>query len=187
MNQHEFVPSSRAVAGLVATLLVGSALAAGCSDSRGGQRAPLSVLSTTPVSGSASVPNDATIVAKFSRAVDPSTLAPAFTLTCASGTALAGSVRYDAAPRTATFTPADRLPSDEDCVARISTAVASAGKASLPQDVTWTFGTAIDASLLASGREIFRHDTFGDESLWTDTLHMNEVIRTAVDPVTALS
>ncbi len=37
------------------------------------------------------------------------------------------------------------------------------------------------------GRQIFRHDTFGDEQLWTDTLRMHEVIASAVDPTTALS
>jgi mono/diheme cytochrome c family protein len=44
-----------------------------------------------------------------------------------------------------------------------------------------------EAELVAKGKEIFRFDTFGDESQWTDTLRMHEVIRTAVDPVTALS
>ena len=44
-----------------------------------------------------------------------------------------------------------------------------------------------DAELVAKGKEIFRFDTFGDESQWTDTLRMHEVIRAAVDPVTALS
>jgi hypothetical protein len=44
-----------------------------------------------------------------------------------------------------------------------------------------------DAELAANGKTIFRFDTFGDESQWTDTLRMHEVIRTAVDPVTALS
>jgi hypothetical protein len=38
---------------------------------------------------------------------------------------------------------------------------------------------------LKEGREIFRHDTFGDETFWTDVLKMNEVIETAVDPLTA--
>ncbi len=37
------------------------------------------------------------------------------------------------------------------------------------------------------GREIFRHETFGDERFWTDVLRMHEVIESAVDPVTALS
>ena len=40
---------------------------------------------------------------------------------------------------------------------------------------------------LDAGREIFRHDTFGDERFWTGVLRMNEVIEDAVDPVTALS
>jgi hypothetical protein len=45
---------------------------------------------------------------------------------------------------------------------------------------------APDATVDA-GREIFRHDTFGDEKFWTDTLRMHEVIASAVDPKTALS
>jgi len=44
-----------------------------------------------------------------------------------------------------------------------------------------------DEALIAQGKQIFRYDTFGDESQWTDTLRMHEVIRTAVDPTTALS
>ncbi|MGE0581568.1 MAG: hypothetical protein AB7P31_05495 [Steroidobacteraceae bacterium] len=44
-----------------------------------------------------------------------------------------------------------------------------------------------DAALVAQGKEIFRNDTFGDETLWTDVLRMQEVISAAVDPVTALS
>src|SRR5438105_10497607 len=39
----------------------------------------------------------------------------------------------------------------------------------------------------ASGRSIFRHWTFGDEPFWTDTLHLNEVVETAVSPATALA
>ena len=47
--------------------------------------------------------------------------------------------------------------------------------------------SAQNAALVAQGKQIFRFDTFGDETQWTDTLRMHEVIRTAVDPVTALS
>ena len=39
---------------------------------------------------------------------------------------------------------------------------------------------------LADGQSIFRHDTFGDETFWTDTLRMHEVIASAVSPATAL-
>src|SRR5262245_38807603 len=44
----------------------------------------------------------------------------------------------------------------------------------------------IDPALAAMGKDIFRSDTFGDETFWTDTLMMNQVIQTAVDPMTAL-
>jgi mono/diheme cytochrome c family protein len=40
---------------------------------------------------------------------------------------------------------------------------------------------------VAKGKDIFRFETFGDETFWTDTLHMNEVIEQAVDPTTALA
>jgi mono/diheme cytochrome c family protein len=44
-----------------------------------------------------------------------------------------------------------------------------------------------NAARVAQGKDIFRSDTFGDEAFWTDTLHMNDVIASAVDPTTALS
>ncbi len=40
---------------------------------------------------------------------------------------------------------------------------------------------------IAAGKDIFRFNTFGDEKFWTDTLHMNTVVQSAVDPTTALS
>lgn len=46
---------------------------------------------------------------------------------------------------------------------------------------------AEQAALVAEGRQTFRFDTFGNETFWTDSLRMHEVIRTAVDPMTALS
>ncbi|HSU95821.1 MAG TPA: hypothetical protein VLI40_01240, partial [Gemmatimonadaceae bacterium] len=42
-------------------------------------------------------------------------------------------------------------------------------------------------TVIASGKQIFRFETFGDEKFWTDTLHMERVIQAAVDPTTALS
>ena len=46
---------------------------------------------------------------------------------------------------------------------------------------------APDPESIATGKEIFRFDTFGDEKFWTDTLRMHEVIQKAVTPVVALS
>jgi mono/diheme cytochrome c family protein len=45
----------------------------------------------------------------------------------------------------------------------------------------------LDSSLVATGRDIFRFDTFGDEKYWTDTLRMHEVIQGGVSPATALA
>ena len=45
----------------------------------------------------------------------------------------------------------------------------------------------VNPDMAAQGKDIFRFDTFGDETQWTDTLRMHEVISMAVDPMTALS
>jgi len=46
---------------------------------------------------------------------------------------------------------------------------------------------AEDTALIEQGRQVFRHETFGDEAFWSDTLQMHEVIDGAVGPATALS
>ena len=48
-------------------------------------------------------------------------------------------------------------------------------------------GSGLSPADVAKGKDIFRFETFGDETFWTDTLHMNEVIEQAVDPTTALA
>ena len=45
----------------------------------------------------------------------------------------------------------------------------------------------VEAAMIEQGKQIFRFDTFGDETQWTDVLRLHEVIRSAVDPTTALS
>ncbi len=47
-------------------------------------------------------------------------------------------------------------------------------------------GGSVDTRLIADGQKAFRFDTFGNESFWTDTLHLNGVIEKSVDPTTAL-
>lgn len=44
-----------------------------------------------------------------------------------------------------------------------------------------------DPAQIVLGKDIFRFDTFGNETFWTDTLRLHEVIQSAVDPTTALS
>jgi mono/diheme cytochrome c family protein len=45
----------------------------------------------------------------------------------------------------------------------------------------------VDPALAAQGKDIFRADTFGDETFWTDMLMMNQAIQANVDPTTALA
>jgi mono/diheme cytochrome c family protein len=45
----------------------------------------------------------------------------------------------------------------------------------------------LDAALVQEGQQVFRYETFGDETFWTDQLHMNQVIQTGVSPKTALA
>lgn len=47
--------------------------------------------------------------------------------------------------------------------------------------------TPMNPATLANGQQIFRFDTYGDESYWTDTLRMHEVIASSVSPATALA
>jgi mono/diheme cytochrome c family protein len=47
--------------------------------------------------------------------------------------------------------------------------------------------TGPTADQIAEGRDIFRFDTFNDETFWTDSLRIHEVIQAAVSPQTALS
>ncbi|HEY9486762.1 MAG TPA: hypothetical protein VIQ51_00440, partial [Chryseosolibacter sp.] len=45
----------------------------------------------------------------------------------------------------------------------------------------------LDPQLVQQGQQIFRYETFGDETFWTDVLQMNQVIEAAVSPNTALA
>jgi mono/diheme cytochrome c family protein len=46
---------------------------------------------------------------------------------------------------------------------------------------------AEDTPRASRGKDIFRFDTFGNETFWTDTLRLHETIAKAIDPTTALS
>ncbi len=64
-------------------------------------------------------------------------------------------------------------------------AVAAAACGNGTNSVTSSFNGPDVPSLVGQGQQIFRFDTFADDSFWTDTLHMNQVVE-QVDPVTAL-
>lgn len=69
------------------------------------------------------------------------------------------------------------------CVIATCFTLASCGD----HDATEPVVQPIDPVLAATGKDIFRFDTFGDEQYWTDTLRMQEVIAAGVSPATALS
>ncbi len=164
-------------------------LAAGCGGSSSSSEDPvLSVVATVPQAGAASVTNDSPVHATFNRAIDAAALkSDSLVIECPVDSPRAGTVSYDAEAFTLTFTPAERLPSEETCTATISAALADLKGRTLGEAFTWQFGTALDVAFIEQGRQIFRFDTFGNEAQWTDSLRMHEVISAAVDPVTALS
>src|SRR5215207_10076197 len=45
----------------------------------------------------------------------------------------------------------------------------------------------VSSDLERQGREIFRHDTFGNEQFWTDTARLHEFVDRHLQPLEALS
>src|SRR5687767_2729456 len=45
----------------------------------------------------------------------------------------------------------------------------------------------MNPATIAEGQRIFRDDTFGNETFWTDTLRLHELIRTSISPMQALT
>jgi mono/diheme cytochrome c family protein len=62
-----------------------------------------------------------------------------------------------------------------------------AGVAGVALASTAYWGLAQGPARPTSGKDIFRYDTYGNETFWTDTLRLHETISKAVDPTTALS
>ena len=125
-----FLSPFKARSGLLVMLL--AATVAGCGGgldpvlgSPGAGIAP-SVTATTPVASTPPIIGVATntsVTATFSKPMAGASLtSTSFSLACPSGSAVAGSVAYDAATRVATFTPTAALAPNTLCVATLSTA-----------------------------------------------------------------
>ncbi|WP_417563765.1 DUF4082 domain-containing protein [Microbacterium sp.] len=128
---------------------------------------PLRILSTSPVQGSSSNPVDAPVKVVFSRDVDASTLA--VTVKDAAGGAVAGATAYDAASRTATFTPNSSLAASSTYTVSVSAADPN-GVALAAGTGSWTFSTA--AAVLPDGTcpcSLFTDLTRPDVASATDT------------------
>ena len=99
---------------------------------------PLIATNQAPVAGSTSVPTGTPISAVLSRPVVASSVA--FTVKTASGTTVSGTVSYDSATRTATFTPA--VPLAAETTYTVTLAATDSSGISLSSGGTWTFTTA---------------------------------------------
>lgn len=173
----------------------------GCGGDSSPPPASPTVVSITPANAATGVLNTAKVSATFDQAIDPATLKNAtFSVNCPTGSDPFGSVTYDAATKTATFVRitesptnlpqsevAEPMAANVTCTATIATRVKDTAGSALAQNFVWTFSTVVDTTFLEQGKQIFRFDTFGDETTWTDTLHMNDVIAADVDPTTALA
>ena len=95
------------------------------------------VAATTPIDGATSQPVSIAPTATFDEDVDPTTIR--FTLQAADGTPVGGTTTYDAATRTATFTPDTDLGQGVSFTAAIGASDA-AGNTLAPAH-TWTFTT----------------------------------------------
>jgi hypothetical protein len=152
---------------LLLPILVATAITSGCNGDPGVANPP-TVTANSPVDSATEVEIDAVISADFQQSIDPSTLTVmTFTVACPAGVPLAGAVSYDAPNNRAVFTPTAALPGDVTCTASISTGVKNHQGVPLASGVVWTFATALDPALVAQGQQIFRFDTFGDETQWT--------------------
>lgn len=100
--------------------------------------APPSVTTRTPASNATGVVATTKVTAVFDKAITASTLA--MTLKTAAGATVAGSTAYDAATRTATFTPTAALTSSTGHTASVQ--ASSAAGVPMTSATTWSFTTA---------------------------------------------
>jgi methionine-rich copper-binding protein CopC len=102
------------------------------------------VTSTVPADLATNVSPGVVVSATFSEAMDPATInGTTFTLRATvSGTAVTGTVAYNAGTNTATFTPSAPLPGGTNYTATITTGATDQAGNPLAANKTWTFTTA---------------------------------------------
>src|SRR6266542_3227026 len=115
-----------------------------------GDTTPPTVISTVPVNLATSVSVTSAVSATFSEAMDSTTInATTFTLrVTATSAAVVGTVSYNAATNTATFTPTGPLLPSTTYTARITTGAKDLAGNALTAQVEWTFitGTGPDTT-----------------------------------------
>lgn len=108
-----------------------------------GANLPPAVVSTTPATGATDVALGVAPTATFSVAINVSTLD--FTLETSTGTTVPGSATYDAATRTATFTPTSALSVGQTYTARVI--ASDTNGMAMAEPKVWTFTTVVDPSV----------------------------------------
>jgi hypothetical protein len=102
------------------------------------------ISNVSPQDGAADIRIDTVITATFSEAMDSSTInAESFTL---AGSAVSGTVTYDPATYTATFTPDADLEYDHEYTATLSTAITDLAGNPLAEPYTWSFTSELTPS-----------------------------------------
>jgi hypothetical protein len=116
--------------------------------------APPSPVVISPHAGTANVTRDVVPAVAWDRDLNASTLnTSTFVLATATGTPVSGTVNYDAAARTATFTPASTLLTGTLYIATLKPGIASADGYTTTGDFNWAFtvGRAAGGALAFTG------------------------------------
>jgi hypothetical protein len=139
------------VSGILSVFLI----IAGCSSSGADPDQDLppdpaapTVISTVPVGSTSDVALNVTINATFSMAMDPATIIPANFTVAAGETPVSGTVGYNNANNTATFTAGSNLSTGTEYTATITTGAKNPAGKPLAAKVVWKFttGTTVDTA-----------------------------------------
>jgi hypothetical protein len=128
---------------------------------------PPEIVSTDPANGATNVPLNQAVSATFTEAMDPLTITTGtYTLTGPGGTAVAGTVSYDAINFIATFTPTLPLTASTIYTATLTSGVTNLagtplGNTGAPNPWTFTTGAAIVPPPIVLGPTILLFGAFG--------------------------
>jgi len=103
---------------------------------------PPTVIATIPINGATDVPQNQTVSATFSKAMNPATInSTTFKLTGPGATNVPGLVAYAAVGNTLTFTPTSNLAASTLFTATITTGAQDLAGTALASNYVWTFTT----------------------------------------------
>lgn len=109
------------------------------------------VIGTVPANGATLVPTNQVLTATFSKALNPATVnATTFLLKGPGGTAVTGTVTYNATGSVASFTPSVALTYNTAYTATITTGVTDLTGDPLAANYTWSFTTAVQPMVLST-------------------------------------